>query len=124
MIEGFRRIDDRTMSLVRDFAHQYGCSDEVALKYLLKVGKYPQGAGEDDEAYAARLDRLPDPDVVAHGAFRPRMTREVLVVPTATATLAILLGHAAFVLGMALLPHLIDPVFIVLSMQRSGRACG
>ena len=26
--------------------------DEVALKFLLKVGKYPQGISEDDEAYA------------------------------------------------------------------------
>ena len=50
------------------------------------------------------------------------MTCEVLVVPTATATLAILLGHAAFVLGMALLPHLIDLVLIDLIMRRSGRA--
>jgi hypothetical protein len=35
----------------------------VALKFLLKIGKHPQEADEDDEAYAARLDRLPDPDV-------------------------------------------------------------
>ena len=49
------------MSLVQEFAHQYGCSDEIALKYLLKIGRYPQEAGEDDEAYAARLERLPDP---------------------------------------------------------------
>jgi hypothetical protein len=52
------------MSLVREIADQYGCSEEVALKYLLKVGKYPQEADENDEAYAARLDGLPDPDVV------------------------------------------------------------
>ena len=66
MIESFTRIDDQTMSLVRQFAQQYGCSNEVALKFLLKVGKYPQGIGEDDEAYAARLDRMPDPEVIAH----------------------------------------------------------
>jgi hypothetical protein len=53
------------MSLVRQFAQQYGCSNEVALKFLLKVGKYPQEIGEDDEAYAARLDRMPDPEVMA-----------------------------------------------------------
>jgi hypothetical protein len=43
--------------------------DEVALKFLLKIGKYPQGAGEDDEAYAARLERAPDPDVMAYRGF-------------------------------------------------------
>lgn len=63
MIETFRRIDEQIMILVRDFAEQYGCSDEAALKFLLKVGRYPQEAGEDDEAYAARLEALPDPDV-------------------------------------------------------------
>ncbi|PVE22723.1 hypothetical protein DC522_19470 [Microvirga sp. KLBC 81] len=63
MIESYQRIDEQTMSLVREFAQQYRCPDEVALKFLLKIGKYPQEAGEDDEAYAARLDRLPDPDV-------------------------------------------------------------
>jgi hypothetical protein len=63
MIETFQRIDDQTMSLVREFADQYGCSNEVALRFLLKIGKHPQVADEDDEAYAARLDRLPDPDV-------------------------------------------------------------
>ncbi|WP_201839088.1 hypothetical protein [Microvirga zambiensis] len=69
MIETFKRIDDQTMGLVREFARQYGCSDEVALKFLLKVGKYPQGTDEDDEAYAARLERTPDPDVVARRGF-------------------------------------------------------
>jgi len=64
MIEGFQRIDDQTMGLVRDFAHQCGCSDEVALKYLLKVGKHPQRADENDDAYAARLEMLPDPEVL------------------------------------------------------------
>jgi hypothetical protein len=63
MIETFERIDDRTMSIVGEFARQYGCSHEVALKFLLKIGRYPQGDDEDDEAYAARLDGLPDPDV-------------------------------------------------------------
>jgi hypothetical protein len=63
MIETFKRIDDHTMSVVREFAQQHGCSDEVALKFLLKIGNYPQGADEGDEAYAARLDALPDPDV-------------------------------------------------------------
>lgn len=63
MIETFQRIDEQTMSLVREFAQQYGCSTEGALKFLLKIGKYPQKADEDDEAYAARLDALPDPDV-------------------------------------------------------------
>ncbi|QRM35784.1 hypothetical protein [Microvirga sp. VF16] len=63
MIETFQRIDEQTMSLVSEFAQHYGCSNEVALKFLLKVGKYPQEDGEDDEAYAARLERLPDPDV-------------------------------------------------------------
>ncbi|MBQ0822689.1 hypothetical protein KBI52_21110 [Microvirga sp. HBU67558] len=63
MTDTFQRIDDQTMSVVREFAQQYGCSNEVALKFLLKIGKYPQGAAEDDGAYAARLDRLPDPDV-------------------------------------------------------------
>jgi hypothetical protein len=70
MIESYQRIDDETMSLVREFARNYGCTDEVALKFLLKIGKYPQEAGEDDDAYAARLDRLPDPDVVAHRGFK------------------------------------------------------
>jgi hypothetical protein len=69
LIEGFQRIDDQTMGLVREFARRYGCSDEVALKFLLKIGKYPQGAGEDDEAYAARLERAPDPDVMAYRGF-------------------------------------------------------
>jgi hypothetical protein len=66
MIELFQRIDGQTMALVREFAQQFGCSDGVALKFLLKVGRYPQGAEEDDEAYAARLERLPDPDVVTY----------------------------------------------------------
>jgi hypothetical protein len=70
MIEGFRRIDDQTMALVREFAQQYGCSNEVALKFLLKIGKYPQEDGEDDEAYAERLDRLPDPDVKVYRGLR------------------------------------------------------
>jgi len=69
VIETFKRIDDQTMSLVREFARQYECCDEVALKYLLKIGKYPQGACEDDEAYAVRLESMPDPDVVAYRGF-------------------------------------------------------
>ena len=69
MIETYQPIDVHTMPLVREFAQQYGCSDEVALKFLIKVGRYPQEADEDDEAYAARLERLPDPDVVAHRAL-------------------------------------------------------
>ena len=69
MIETFKRVDDQTMGLVWEFARQYGCSDEVALKFLLKVGKYPQDPDEDDEAYATRLERMPDPDVVAHRRF-------------------------------------------------------
>ncbi|WP_114944810.1 hypothetical protein [Microvirga calopogonii] len=69
MIERFQRIDDQTMGLVGEFARQYRCSDEVALKYLLKIGKYPQEPGEDEEAYVARLDRLPDPDVVVYWGF-------------------------------------------------------
>jgi hypothetical protein len=63
MIETYQRIDGQTMSLVREFAQQYKCSDEVALKFLLKVGKFSQEANEGDEAYAARLEALPDPDV-------------------------------------------------------------
>jgi hypothetical protein len=70
MIESFQRIDDQTMSLVREFAQQYGCSNEVALKFLLKIGKHPQGADEDDEAYAARLDGLPDPDVKVYRGIK------------------------------------------------------
>ena len=70
MIETSRRIDDQAMTLVREFAQQYGCSDEVALKFLLKIGKYPQAFDEDDETYAARLERLPDPDVVAYRGLR------------------------------------------------------
>ncbi|QRM35765.1 hypothetical protein [Microvirga sp. VF16] len=70
MIETFQRIDEQTMSLVRGFARQYGCSNEVALRFLLKIGKYPQEADEDDEAYAARLDRLPDPDVKVYRGFQ------------------------------------------------------
>jgi hypothetical protein len=69
MIETYQRIDENTMSIVRDFAERYGCSDEIALKFLLKIGKYPQAADEDDEAYAARLEGLPDPDLVAHRGF-------------------------------------------------------
>ncbi|MDF2972912.1 MAG: hypothetical protein K0R61_3362 [Microvirga sp.] len=69
MIETYQRINEQTMCFVRAFAQQYGCSDEVALKFLLKVGRYPQETDEDDEAYAARLERLPDPDVVAHRAL-------------------------------------------------------
>jgi hypothetical protein len=53
MIEIYRHVDDQTMSLVREFARQHGCSNEVALKFLLKVGKYPQEADEDGETYAA-----------------------------------------------------------------------
>jgi hypothetical protein len=34
------------------------------LKFLLQIGKYSQGANEDDEVYAARLEQLPDPDGV------------------------------------------------------------
>ena len=64
MIIGYLRIDEHTMSLVRAFAQQIGCADEVALKFLLKLGKYPQESNEDNEAYAARLEQLPDPDVV------------------------------------------------------------
>jgi hypothetical protein len=70
MIETFQRIDDQTMSLVREFGRQYGCSDEVALKFLLKIGKHPQDADEDDEAYAARLDALSDPDVKVYRGLR------------------------------------------------------
>ncbi|MGF9764311.1 hypothetical protein AAII07_55345 [Microvirga sp. 0TCS3.31] len=69
MIETYQRINEHTMSFVRAFAQQYGCSDEVALKFLLKVGQYPQETDEDDEAYAVRLEPLPDPDVVAHRAL-------------------------------------------------------
>ena len=69
MIETYRPIDVHTMALVREFAQRFGCSDQVALKFLLKVGRYPQEADEDDEAYAARLERLPNPDVVAHRAL-------------------------------------------------------
>ena len=67
MIETFQRIDEQTMSLVREFGRQYGCSDEVALKFLLKIGKHPQRI---DEAYAARLDGLPDPDVKVYRGLR------------------------------------------------------
>jgi hypothetical protein len=70
MIETFQRIDEQTMSLVREFGRQYGCSDEVALKFLLKIGKHPQRIDEDDEAYAARLDGLPDPDVKVYRGLR------------------------------------------------------
>jgi Zn-dependent peptidase ImmA (M78 family) len=70
MIETYQRIDDRTMSSVREFAQQYGCSHEVALRYLLKIGRYPQGDDEDDEAYAARLDGLPDPEVKVYRGLR------------------------------------------------------
>jgi hypothetical protein len=66
MIETFQRIDDHTMSMVRAFAQQYGCSNEVALQFLLKIGKYPQEDDEGDEAYAARIDALPDPDVMLY----------------------------------------------------------
>jgi hypothetical protein len=71
----YRRLErqnyDRRRSAHRQSDHvtgagmpdQYGCSSEVALKFLLKIRKYPQGANEDDEAYAARPDGLPDPDV-------------------------------------------------------------
>lgn len=66
MIDTYQRIDAETMALVRSFAKQFGCSDEVALKFLLKTGRYPQGADEDDEAYAARLEKLPDPYITAY----------------------------------------------------------
>lgn len=65
MIETFQRIDDHTMSHVREFGRQYGCSDEVALKFLLKVGKYQQEAEEDDEAY---------PDFPSRGIVRTDLT--------------------------------------------------
>lgn len=71
MIVTYQWLDEQTMSLVQEFARQYGCSDEFALKYLLKIGRYPQEAGEDDEAYAARLERLPDPYLLAYRAFEP-----------------------------------------------------
>jgi hypothetical protein len=70
MIETYQRIDDQMMALVRDFAQQYRCSHEVALKFLLKIGKYPQESDEDDEAYAARLDNLPDPDVKVYRGIK------------------------------------------------------
>jgi hypothetical protein len=70
MIDTYRRIDEPTMSLVREFARNYGCSDEVALRFLLKTGKYPQEPAEDDDAYAARLDSLPDPDVKVYRGIR------------------------------------------------------
>ena len=70
MIKGYQPIDDQTMGLVREFIRHYGCPDEVALKYLLKVGKYPQEDEEDDVAYAARLDRLPDPEIVVSRGFQ------------------------------------------------------
>jgi hypothetical protein len=70
MIETFQRIDDHTMSLVREFGRQYGCSDEVALQFLLKIGKHPQEADEDEEAYAARLETLPDPDVKVYRGIK------------------------------------------------------
>ena len=70
MVETSQRIDEQTMSLVQEFAHQHGCSNEVALQFLLKIGKHPQGANEDDEAYAARLDALPDPDVKVYRGLR------------------------------------------------------
>ena len=69
MIETYQRIDKQTMSLVREFAQQYGCSDQVALKFLLKIGRHPQQPNEDDEAYAARLEQLPDPEVIARQRF-------------------------------------------------------
>ncbi len=71
MIETYQRIDVHTMALVREFAEHHGCSVEVALKFLLKTGRYPQKAGEDDEAYAARLDDLPDPVIVEYRSFEP-----------------------------------------------------
>ncbi|ANY83004.1 hypothetical protein BB934_32850 (plasmid) [Microvirga ossetica] len=70
MIKGYPPIDAQTMGLVREFIRQYGCPDEVALKYLLKVGKYPQKANEDDKAYAARLDRLSGSNVVVAWGLR------------------------------------------------------
>lgn len=69
MIESYQRIDEPTMALVRQFAEQFGCSVEVALKFLLKTGRHHQAPGEDDEAYAARLERLPDPRVAEYCAF-------------------------------------------------------
>ena len=69
MIESYQRIDDETMAFLRAFAEQFGCSVETALKFLLKTGRYPQEAGEDDEAYAARLESLPDPYISAYRAF-------------------------------------------------------
>ena len=71
MIESYQRIDDQTMWLVQQFAEQFGCSGEGALKFLLKTGRYPQEPGEDDEAYAARLERLPDPYISAYRLFEP-----------------------------------------------------
>lgn len=70
MIGSYKRIDDETMAQVRSLAKQFGCSVETALKFLLKTGRYPQEAGEDDEAYAARLESLPDPDVAEYRTFR------------------------------------------------------
>lgn len=70
MIESYRRIDDKTSALVRSFAQHFGCSFEVALKFLLKTGRHPQEAGEDDEAYAARLESLPDPVIVKYRTVR------------------------------------------------------
>jgi hypothetical protein len=71
MIESYQRIDENTMAQVRAFAEQFGCSVETALKFLLKTGRYPQQVGENDEAYAARLDSLPDPDVTRCPPFEP-----------------------------------------------------
>lgn len=69
MIESYQRIDDETMALVRLFAKRFGCSTETALKFLLKTGRYPQEPGEDDEAYAARVQSLPEPVVGEYRAF-------------------------------------------------------
>jgi hypothetical protein len=71
MIETHQRIDIHTMALVREFAEHHGCSVEVALKLLLKTGRYPQKASEDDEADAARLDDLPDPVMVEYRSYEP-----------------------------------------------------
>ncbi|SCY93692.1 hypothetical protein SAMN02927923_02938 [Microvirga guangxiensis] len=71
MIRSYQRIDDETMILVRSLAEQFGCSVEIALKFLLKTGRHPQEVGEDDETYAARLESLPDPYIWAYCSFDP-----------------------------------------------------
>ena len=71
-----RRIDDQTMSLVREFAQSVRVLTRGGAEVPAQSREVPAGSREDDETYAARLERMPDPEVSPVGAFSPQTTCE------------------------------------------------